>query len=81
MFCKRAGSLFQRVGAADVKDLCLCPAKSGARLMEQQATVGSKTVFRYIFNTYQITYVFRREAMNRLESKNKYFKTNTMLNG
>jgi len=54
---------------------------SGARLIEQQATVGSKTVFRYIFNTYQITHVFRREDMNRLESKNKYFKTNTILNG
>ena len=49
--------------------------------MEQQATVGSKTVFQYIFNTYQITYVFRREAMNRLEGKNKYFETNTMLKG
>ena len=71
MFRKCAGSLFQRVGAADLKDL----------LMEQQATDGSKTVFRYIFNTYQITHVFRREAMNRLESKNKYFKANAILNG
>ena len=64
MFHKYAGSLFQRVGAADVKDLFPSVfSKSGARLMEQQATVGSKTVFQYIFNTYQITYVFRREAM------------------
>ena len=45
------------------------------------AAVGSKTVFRYISNTYQIIYVFRREDMNRLDSKNKYFETNTILNG
>ena len=83
MFCKCAGSLFQRVGAAVVRDLSpsIFRSRAPARLMEQQTTVGSKTVFRYIFNTYQITYVFRREAMNRLESKNKYFKTNTILNG
>jgi len=79
MFRKCAGSLFQRVGAADVKDLS--PRVFLSRALEQQTTVGSKTVFRYIFNIYQITYVFRREAMNRLESKNKYFKTNTILNG
>ena len=56
MFRKCAESLFQRVGAADLKDL----------LMEQQATDGSKTVFRYIFNTYQRTNVFKGEAMDRL---------------
>ena len=76
MFRKCAGSLFQRVGAADVKDLSPSVSKSGARLMEQQATVGSKTVFRYIFNTYQITYVFREKK----KGKKNVGKTLTVIN-